>query len=324
MNRLFLNSGKFEETINDVSETSIFIGSVSFEDRHKGALVLMKGRKLLSNFSIFIIEIEDNESFYKDSCNELQKKNLEDLKYFLGDRIRPGIKGTLSNSDFIVQEIVRIIEKEEKDVFFDISTIPKKIFFPIIKFLYENWVHNHKVFIIYTKAEHYPIWLSKDPEEISYLPGFAGHYAGGKECVWIPILGFEGGLAKKIYESGGFNDIYPIIGFPSIMVDRVLYANKDIIDKLPNGLKDITYCPTDDPFETYNTIKQIISRNKRNNRHFILSPMGTKPQSLGCCLLAIEENLPVMYAQPKTYSPNYSNGIADVFVYQLVRSQSQS
>ncbi len=101
------------------------------------------------------------------------------------------------------------------------------------------------------------------------------------------------------------------------MVDRVLYANKDIIDKLQNGIKDINYSSTDDPWETYNIINSIINHNKRKDTHFVISPLGTKPQSLGCCILAIEENLDVVYAQPQTYNPNYSEGIGKVYAYLL-------
>lgn len=317
MEPLRIRSCSLREIMNSVSEKSVLLVSVNFEDRHRGVLDVISELKLFKMLRIYLLEIEDDEGFFKKECNEIQEKNLNMLRSALGGRIISEIKCKRSECETLVAKVEGIVRREKKPVFFDISTLPKKVFFPITKFLSEEWVKSYRVVVAYAEALNYPQWLSKDPEEPSYLPGFAGLYAGGRECVWIPILGFEGGLAKKIYEHVGFSDICPVIGFPSIMVDRILYANRDIIGRLPNGLKDISYSPTNDPWETYTTIESILKREGRGDRQFMLSPLGTKAQSLGCCILAVEKTLPVMYAQPKTYHPKYSTGIGNIYAYEL-------
>jgi len=319
MSNFLIENFSFRKVLQDVKEKSIFIGATSFESRCTEAVKLIRNYSSVNNFDFYIANIEDDKNYYRDQCSDLQNKNRLVIKNLLDKTRKTFIDGMLSKSDEVVGKIQNLIAGKESDIFFDISTVPTKIFFPIVKFLFKNINYDHKIYIIYTSVINYPHWLSKDPEEVSYISGFVGSYSGGKKHIWIPILGFEGGLAKKVYENGSYVDICPVIGFPSIMIDRVLYANKDIIDKLQNGINDIRYSPLYDPFEMYKTLKSIITGYGQEDAHFTISPFGTKPQSLGCCVLAIEEDLSVMYAQPQTYNPKYSEGMGNIYAYLLKR-----
>ncbi len=188
MTKFFIKSSTFKEVTPNILNKSVFIGSVSFENRSMGAIDLIKTHSQLNKFEFYIMKIEDDKSFYKEQCNKLQGENLVKLTSLLDTSVKSFINGTLSKSEDIVEKIQNIIKNQTMDIFFDISTTPKKIFFPIIKFLCENWIQKRKVFIVYTKAINYPHWLSKDPEDVSHLPGFVGSYSGGKKHVWIPIL----------------------------------------------------------------------------------------------------------------------------------------
>lgn len=317
-----ISKHNFKKMGNEITDKIFFISTVSFEERCSGSIINTKSVIDLKNFVFSLLEIEDDKSYYRQQCYDLQKENLSRIKRILGDLYSTPIKGKLSNSENLVQALISLIEKEDRSIILDITCLPKKVFFPIIKYLYNHWISRHEVFIIYTTALNYPHWLSRDPEEVSFIPAFAGQYSSGKRNYWVPILGFEGGLAKKIYEAGNFIDIFPIVGYPTIFVDRILYSNRYIIEKLPKGLNDIIFCPVNDPQETYQTIKSILIQFQNQDTHIILSPLGSKLQSLGCCLMAIKENLPVMYAQPQTYHPKYSEGIGLTYLYKISRTQN--
>ena len=81
-------------------------------------------------------------------------------------------------------------------------------------------------------------------------------------------------------------------------------------------LKDKTiHCAADDPFAVYNIIKEL--SNLYQEDQIILSPIGSKPTSLGLTLAGIILNHPIFSIQAKTYHPEYSRGISKIMSYWI-------
>lgn len=115
---------------------------------------------------------------------------------------------------------------------------------------------------------------------------------------------------------------YLILGFPSLQADmyqeNILQINKSK-DEIGN-YKGKKFAPANDPFETANCIKEIIIENPKHSNIY-LSPLSSKPQSLGMMLFYIWYNadlpLNIIFPFSDTYIPKTAIGINYTWVYTL-------
>ena len=121
--------------------------------------------------------------------------------------------------------------------------------------------------------------------------------------VWIAFLGFEGKRTSAVYTeiSDDANVIIPVITTPSVKPGWANYAfeaNQILFENGAMCCADIQYTDALDPFATYNFIENI--EIQYPNKHLVISPLGTKPVSLGVLLYALlHEESEVYFDTPK-------------------------
>jgi hypothetical protein len=118
------------------------------------------------------------------------------------------------------------------------------------------------------------------------------------------------------------NNKYLIIGFPSLQADmyqeNILKINK-AKDEI-GQIKENRYAPANDPFITADAIKDIISENN-DSSNIYLSPLSTKPQTLGMMLYFIWykdiQPLNIIFPFSNKYIPKTAVGINYTWIYSL-------
>lgn len=221
--------------------------------------------------------------------------------------------------DIIIQHLEKKGRKY-KNIFFDISSFPRSVFFPLIKYLYKEEITNN-LFIIWTEKKglrneinvvNYTqlnkIPLFPRPPDNKDLPFF-----------YLPVLGYDERPILKIFEDNIF-DIYeykqffPIITFPSewpeepdqIILKHIDFFTESITDQLKDifDISNIIHVPSNNPFELFLKVKNFKENKNKIFKDFIitLSPFGTKAQSIGVCLTSVLLNdLPIVYYNPELY-----------------------
>ena len=121
--------------------------------------------------------------------------------------------------------------------------------------------------------------------------------------VWIVFLGFEGNRSIGIYNElkGEASYISPVITMPAIKPGWANYAyeaNQDLFNSAEKTCTDIDYIAALDPFATFNYLEA--QKIKHPKRHLVISPLGTRPTSLGVLLYAmLNEECEIFFDTPK-------------------------
>lgn len=139
----------------------------------------------------------------------------------------------------------------------------------------------------------------------------------------IICAGYDDNLIAKIAQDKGHcQRKYYILGFPSLQPDMY----QESILKMENAKqstgesKKIKYAPAFDPFVTAQIINEIIAENP-NSTNIYLSPLSTKPQTVGIALFYIAnyQELPISIIFPysKTYTSKHAEGIKRTWKYTI-------
>lgn len=206
-------------------------------------------------------------------------------------------------------------------VMLDISSMPKRFFFHFLKrFLLDERVKN--LLVCYTLPSRYdPGPLSGDPEEWEALPGFLPddpevQDAAGKRIV-VNVGFMPDGLLEHLGEDDREAVAHLLIPFPAPTrtVKRTWASVRQLVLRNdPDKPIDhhIYRTPPQDMPEAFD---RLIALSGNLKFPLSLAPFGPKPVSAAMCLFASQTGMPVYYAQPKTYSPDYSSGAESVLGY---------
>jgi len=316
----------------------LFLSNINFEIRSISA-----ARYLNQHCSQDIIwsffQIAGYGSQYEEKCNEYQKIHYNE--------IISEINLNLINEKKIIRLIDPLIRPDEdlilyyKDliarnpgvqtIIFDITAIPKVCYIPFLNWLLNGNLRGSDFFIVYTKPKSYgKSELASEP----YPPKLIiGEPLGKRDLIWIPSLGFKSEFTKKCWDYinnlRNLNKeinirIYPLLGFPAFKpdyFDKSLLLHHKTFSSIPdfrNSLKNqAIYATADDPYDVYHKVSKIANNNKEKD--IVLSPVGSKPMSIGIALAGIFLGLRIILIQAKTYHPDYSEGTGEISVYWLKR-----
>jgi hypothetical protein len=139
----------------------------------------------------------------------------------------------------------------------------------------------------------------------------------------IICAGYDDDLIAKISQNKGHcQKKYYILGFPSLQPDMY----QESILKMENAkqstgeFKKIKFAPAFDPFVTAQIINEIIDENP-NSTNIYLSPLSTKPQTVGMALFYItnykELPISIIFPYSKTYTSKHAEGIKRTWKYTL-------
>lgn len=292
------------------------VGCISFEERCYAI------RSLIPNSSgskDIYFNIKPPSSPYQLNANNKLEQNREVL-------ISSGLKASdiidislLASVDDFIQPLKEFISKSNGCIAFDISSFPKRFFFPILKlFIKSTDVKN--LIVTYTKpAKYTETELSGDPSEWSHIPGFMSNsFPEPEPEIAVISVGFMPlGLTKLLI--GKYQNAKVLLLFPHPPGPPNYQRNWDFVHRIYESyptlnLNEMLRVHALDACDAFDRICDATNGGIDNT---ILAPYGPKPISLAMALFAIERGCPVYYTQPNYYSPEYSSGIKETYGYWI-------
>jgi len=295
------------------------LGCLSGEDRCLG---LFSTLQPLSIQRGVFLEIEDVESSASATIREKRKQHKAELiAQFPGAELEIPAFGLLDRVSLLAERIEAFLETTSGSVVLDVTCMPKRFFFPIIKLMCASSRVTNLV-ITYTKAKSYGLGdLSGNALEWAHIPMYmAKDFPEEKPQVAIVGVGFMSmglpGLLIGRYRDAEVHLLFPFPpGPPSYQrnwefVRRIVEQYPVLEEERIVRVHGLSVC---DAF----TAMESLTNNGATPA--LLAPYGPKPFSVAMALLAIKYGYPVYYTQPTYYSPDYSEGQGETSAYLIKR-----
>ena len=221
-----------------------------------------------------------------------------------------------------LKEFVEETNRISKSIIIDISELHLRFLGALLAMLPGlEWKH---LFAAYVEPEAYVRSSEKEPDlsankdALARMAGFDlnSSFWGYEEIpnlktitsernqyIWIAFLGFEGKRATAVYAeiADDSSMTIPVITMPSIRpgwATTAFEANQALFDNARINCQSVKYINALDPYAAYNLIEQIHKAHPQ--KHIVMSPLGTRPVSLGVLLYAmLHEESEVYFDTPK-------------------------
>ena len=285
-----------------------FLGGSSTEERSVAAWDALRSYVTIHHKQI--ISVVDPPSRY----SALTKERCKLIKQQL--RLRGVASHEIKDLDLFgrIDELVKLIElfksSATENVIFDISALPKRFFFPILRLLIESQQFRN-VLVTYTVPQSYAAGtLSEDPEPWRHIPLFAPPYPEKDVRLLIVALGFEPlalpDLLEADYHGVSVKLLFPFPPGPPAF-QRTWEFVRSIEDNLIQTAREPIRIDARDVSAAFDRIAAVTDNGKE---HVAFGPYGPKTISLAICIYAILRQCPVYYTQPRVYNPFYSSGVS--------------
>jgi len=287
-----------------------FVGCIGTEERSLACWAYLKSEDVLAKEKFTLIS--DRVPAYYQEQVELATKS----RFFCFDSLG-GNRNDIQNFDlldglaFIQIFVSNILSSGETSVVLDITSFPKRFWFPILKELLRNPQVENLV-LTYTSPKSYapedePLYEDIIGDMQTPLPGFGS--ASVKPCVWVASVGFMVETLRGFVGSNQKESVKLLIPFPATTANlRRTWASiatlkgeheSNRFDEQRVDVQDIS-----------SAFDRIVSFAKNNENKIAFAPFGPKPISAAMCLFASQsDNATVHYPQPTIYHPEYTKGI---------------
>jgi hypothetical protein len=287
-----------------------FVGALGTEER---SLAAWHWLKVLGGVSTtLMLEVLDRPSRHTARATKLILKRAQK---FLADggvetEIKRGLE--LMTENHRIMAIAQTIEQSASEsVMLDITSLPKRFFFPLLRYL-EQSSRVRDLVITYTSPAQYleEDVLSEDATDWLTLPGFPEQ--GGQTEMLIVSVGFMvESLRSHLTSINKHESVKMLIPFPAPL--SILRRTWDSVCSLesksePGKFQNFRIEPSD-LAGAFQRISQLASEAKMKPT---FAPFGPKPLSAAMCLYASRHRCPVYYPQPRVYHPDYSQGVREV------------
>lgn len=293
------------------------ISCLSVEDRFIASILVLEKNNIL-NQSLFF-KVLDQPSKDSPIIKIKLEANQSKLQAATNSPMQIEEHKLLEPYGEIVDSINRFVLISQGNVIIDISTFPKRFFFPIIKLLINKNLQN--LIVTYSAPEKYCTnELSGNPHSWDHLPLFMPvDFPEPQIDVAIVGIGFMPfGLPDLLLSK--YNAIPVKFLFPFPPGPPNYQRTWDFVRKIE---KSFPFKPADniirlDSNNMPDAFEYITRETDAGQKRPIFAPYGPKPISLAMCIYATLKDAPVYYTQPTHYNPEYSSGIKDTFGYCLV------
>lgn len=285
-----------------------FIGAIGTEERSLCAWSHMRTLGVINTESFTQIHDVDSEKYRERNLRALELRRNELVTN--GGNLNSITSFNLMDELFQINAFIRKAENSNASVVLDITSLPKRFFFLILRALVRNpQVRN--LLVTYTSPDSYAddAPLYEDIESWKNLPGFGG--AVSKPEHWIVSVGFlVESLRREIKDNPG-HQVKVLIPFPAQLA--VLRRTWKSIAELEDGYEDRNRFDKFrvDTLDMSAAFERICSLAGDPPKNLAFAPFGPKPTAAAMCLYALQrENLSsILYPQPTVYHPDYSKGI---------------
>lgn len=318
-----------EDFLTQPRNWDIFISCGSFEERCKRSSDIFLDKKVeIGTSIIFNYKETDPENKKEENIREM-KTNLEQIckcvHIFDTESVSLPSEGIKKFLMFLKEKNIDLLNKR---IITDITVFTKGYFFLLFKVLKEK-LNLQEFYVAYTEPEKYKskntdrneIILTEGLDRVESIPGFAGSSINSEDAL-IVILGFEGKRSMEVFNSVNPKLTYAVNRFPSFQPEwhKVsLEANLPFL-QTSGASKHLFFAPAADPFETSNTVSQIVEEIEKDNKNtnIIISPLGTKLQAFGVLLYALgNKKIKVIYPFPSVYKADYSYKYGPTWIFKV-------
>jgi hypothetical protein len=237
-----------------------------------------------------------------------------------------------------IKAFCKTATKENVSVLLDISSMPKRWFFVLVRELVSS-CNLRNLIITYSSAASYAKDLSFDPESARALPGFS-LLADRASCdVAFVGLGYHSTGLKSVLELEEPKQIHMFFPFPPALpgmmknwesaryleqitkqiTDNKLTESGERLSYIQHHFSDVALC--------FEVMVKITDGGRLTSMG---APYGPKPLSMAMCLFALacekagRPEVPLYYSQPTSYSHDYTtdvkfvNGVAEVTAFAVI------
>lgn len=293
----------------------------SFEDvedyLRKNLTLIISGSKSLEERSQHVLKYFEDTSIPVVSIDyDLSTKKFALL--YKSDGIE-----TVRNLEF--QTVASVLEKlphiSFKNVLVDITSLQHATIMFVLNILLTRIKVAH-LFLSYVKPIEY---LNRTPYgkyefyskayPATMIPGMAARNRPNE--VIVPFLGFDGDRFNNIIEGMSYEEVCPIIGFPS---DDPYWQYESLRNCMlvlnhTDSEKKIRKCKANSIFDACKTLELILAENPSKN--FVLVPLGTRPHSAACAVFASKHpNARIIYDYAEE-TPVCSRGVRSITIYNI-------
>jgi|ERR1043165_3643271 hypothetical protein len=292
-----------------------YIGAISTEDRSVQTLSYLKSKNCLLESIAY--EIHDPPSTQQALVEKLIKKNRKKFASILQDRNKIEEHGLLEGYQKYISSIDKFLTNSTENIVLDISSLPKRFFFPFLKRILEQ--KKVKNFLVtYTTPKEYSAGdLSGNPESWSHLPLFGPivHPEPDFDMAFVGVGFMPFALPRLLL--GKYSSIPVKFLFPFPPGPPNFQRTWEFMRKIEKDykLKDTDSIIRVDSNNATDTFDFIYHETNQGKHRALFAPYGPKPTSLAMCLFAIKHNSSVFYTQPRFYNPEYSKGVGKIYSY---------
>lgn len=290
------------------------LACLSTEERCLGAPYHCK--RSVSIRSTQFLQVVDPEPIYRKKAESKITKNYADLCEFWGQPIKLFTFDLLGSPVLLKEHIMKLIDNSSGSIIVDISSFPKRYFFPIIKILIQSEEITNLVATYTVPDEYYDGNLAEEPTPWAHLPMFQRIVSGPFDkkptnaIIGVGFLPF--GLAELLkgdYDNAHVNLIFPFPpGPPNYQRTWEFVRNIETHYPLKNDSQIIRV----DALDTPGCYRHLFTLTDGGSDQSIFAPYGPKPHSLAMCLFAIKYDCDVYYTQPRVYHPDYCTGMKQI------------
>lgn len=282
-----------------------FVGTIATEERSLCAWAEMRRLGSVSGEAFAEIHDIDSEKYRHRNQIALEQRRAEFTEH--GGNSAAIYSFGLMDELFRIDAFSKRVEEGNASVVLDITSLPKRFFFPILRTLVGS-ANVRNLLLTYTSPESYAddAPLYEDIEPWKTLPGFGG--VGSKPEQWIVSVGFLVESLRRYVGDNPHEKMKIMIPFPAPLA---------ALRRTWKSVADLEQGHSDDRFDKYRVdtldmsaaFDRIKSLAGNPPRSLAFAPFGPKPTSAAMCLYALQCDSSVHYPQPTVYHPEYSRGI---------------
>lgn len=292
-----------------------FIGCATMEDRCSCVYSVLSQSSIISNPLIF--RLQSYKSHHSEEAEEKTEKNFNFYQQ-IGVSEESFEKFSVNDNFSHIKKRIRsfLDQVTEGNLLIDITAMPKKLIFYIIKLVKNAYQNISNVIVTYTEpAEYGDGALAENQDRWAALPGFQGPRrdpSGKKTVIAIGYepLGLPDLAASGEFENGTVALLFPFPTPPHRVAKNWTFT-RELFPNIETENIDIQRVDAANVPEVFD----VLTRLGSNGETFLtLAPFGPKPISLAMALYATKhcfrKNPPsVFYTQPKVYNPDYTRGV---------------
>lgn len=301
------------------------IGVLGIEDRCIATVAALAGDLRARRFLKILDPYLSPPAAFKDRFAEMQGRLLA------GGTNVAEIREVelLHDIDTMLDELDLFLVVAGPRVVLDITSMPKRWFFPLVRGLMNN-ASVKTLVVTYTSAQAYANQLSSDPAAVAPLPTFDEPRVSAHYDELVVGVGFAP-LGLKDLFSADISKIRYLFPFPPGPPN--FFRNWHFLRALEAEVENPHRRAEDrwlmDMYDVSGAFEALCRITQNGDHTAALAPFGPKTLSLAMCLFALaaekagKEPVHVYYTQPRRYAIDYTtgiklaNGVPDIAAYCL-------